>query len=335
MSKKDLLYKLYANCNLNSAEAEQLMLLITDGSFSELEIATILMFYKTHTPSVIELSSFRKILLEKTIKLNIPFEAIDVCGTGGDQKDSFNISTLSALVIAACGYKVVKHGNYGVSSVSGSSNILEYFGYRFTNDPNDLTQQLEDSNICFLHAPLFHPALKHVAPVRKAMGTKTIFNLLGPLVNPCNISHQFIGVNNLEVMRKYQYLLQKTNTKYSLVHSLDGYDEISLTSKFKIVSTNGEQIIHPAELNFPLLQQAEINSGASIESAAKIFMNVLSNKASQAQKNVVILNSAYAIKLMSNRPLHDCILHSTEAIESLAAHNTFKQLINKKYEYVR
>ncbi|MBK6522591.1 MAG: anthranilate phosphoribosyltransferase [Sphingobacteriaceae bacterium] len=179
MSKKYLLHKLYTNNTLNSEEAEELMLQITEGAFSEMEIAIILMFYKTHPLTVNELSSFPKVLLKKAIRFDVPFEAIDVCGTGGDEKDTFNISTLSALVIASCGYKVVKHGNYGVSSLSGSSNILEYLGYTFTNKTEVLMSQLKENNICFLHAPLFHPALKHVAPVRKAMGTKTIFNLLG------------------------------------------------------------------------------------------------------------------------------------------------------------
>ncbi len=333
MSKKYLLHKLYTNNTLNSEEAEELMLQITEGAFSEMEIAIILMFYKTHPLTVNELSSFQKVLLEKAIRFDIPFEAIDVCGTGGDEKDTFNISTLSALVIASCGYKVVKHGNYGVSSLSGSSNILEHLGYTFTNKTEALMGQLEENNICFLHAPLFHPALKHVAPVRKAMGTKTIFNLLGPLVNPCNISHQFIGVNSLETMRTYNYHLQKTRSKYSLVHSIDGYDEISLTSQFKIVGTHGEQLFHPSELKLSLIKPNDLHSGGSIENASKIFMNVLTNSSSLSQKNTVIINSAFAIQLISNKNIEDCIQLATEAIDSLKALKTFKNLIHKKHEY--
>ncbi len=333
MSKKYLLHKFYANQHLNSEEAEELMLLITQGSFSEMEIAIILMFYKTNSVTLNELSSFRKVLLERSLKFSIPFKAIDVCGTGGDEKDTFNISTLSALIIAACGYKVVKHGNYGVSCTSGSSNILEYFGYKFTNKTEILLDQLQETNICFLHAPLFHPALKHVAQVRRSMATKTIFNLLGPLVNPCTISHQFIGINSLEVMRSYDYLLEKTKLKYSLVHSIDGYDEISLTSPFKITGSLGEQLIHPSELRIPMVKPNEIRSSGSIESASKIFMDVLKDKATTSQKNAVLINSAFAIQLITHKCIEDCIQESKEAIESLKALNTFKQLTNKKHEY--
>ncbi|MDZ4663333.1 MAG: anthranilate phosphoribosyltransferase [Bacteroidota bacterium] len=329
MSKKNSLNKLYTNQHLNSEESEELMLQITEGSFSETEIAIILMFYKTHSVTVTELSSFRKVLLEKSLRFTIPFDAIDVCGTGGDEKDTFNISTLSALVIAASGYKVVKHGNYGVSSVSGSSNILEHFGYKFTNKTEVLLDQIEEHHICFLHAPLFHPALKHVAPVRKSMGTKTIFNLLGPLVNPCNITHQFIGVNSLETMRTYNYLLQKTLSKYYLVHSTDGYDEISLTAPYKIVGNHHEQLLHPNEAKFPLIEPEALHSGGSIESASKIFMNVLTNTASPSQKNAVIINSAYAIQLINNKSIEICIQEATEAIESKKALNTFNHLIQK------
>jgi len=333
MSKKYLLDKLYANLHLNSEESEQLMLLITEGSFSEMEIAIILMFYKTHPVTVNELNNFRKVLLQRSLQFTIPFDAIDVCGTGGDEKDTFNISTLSALVIAASGYKVVKHGNYGVSSTSGSSNILEYFGYNFTNKIKPLLNQLEENNICFLHAPLFHPALKQVSSVRKAMGTKTLFNLLGPLVNPCNITHQFIGINSLEVMRSYNYLLQKGNTKYALVHSTDGYDEISLTAPFKISGTLGEQLIHPSEIGFSLAKPNEIHSGSTIESASQIFMNVLNDTANLAQKNAVIINSAYAIQLITNKNIMDCVQEAKESIESEKALNIFKKLIHKKHEY--
>ncbi len=334
MSKKELLHKLYAGLHLNSDEAERLMLLITQGELLEIEIAAILMFYKTNSISTEELNSYRNVLLDKCLKFQIPFSAIDVCGTGGDEKDTFNISTLSALVTAACGYKVVKHGNYGVSSVCGSSNILEYFGYKFTNNSTILLDQLQEHNICFLHAPLFHPALKYVAPVRKTLGTKTIFNLLGPLVNPCNISHQLIGVNNLEVMRQYNYLLQRTDLTYTLVHSIDGYDEISLTNKFKVVSKRGEELIHPNEIGSDICEAKDLLSGGTIEEAAKLFLNVLNNSATLAQLNAVIINSSYAIKTISGKPLEKCIAEAKEAIESKKALHLFKNLTDKKYEYV-
>lgn len=335
MSKKDLLNKLYARQNLSSQEAEQLMTYITEGVFSKIEIVAIIMFYKYNSIQIDELRSFRKILLEKSKSFHVPFAVLDVCGTGGDEKDTFNISTLSALVIAACGYKVVKHGNYGASSISGSSNILEYFGYKFTSDPSTLLQQLEQNNICFLHAPLFHPALKLVAPIRKELGTRTFFNLLGPLVNPCNISHQFIGVNSLETMRHYHYLLQNTNMNYSLVHSLDGYDEISLTAPFKIQAKHYEYSIHPEEINTSIVDPCELGSGNSLENAAKIFLNVLQNKATQSQKQTVLINSAYAIQLITKKTLTECLNEATEAIENQRALHLFKNLTLTKHEHAR
>jgi anthranilate phosphoribosyltransferase len=333
MLKKDLLHKLYTRQHLNSQEAEDLMLLITEGKLSEIEISAIIVFYKLHSVTIEELRSFRKVLLAKCQSFKIPYNAIDVCGTGGDEKDTFNISTLSALVIAACGYKVVKHGNYGVSSVSGSSNVLEYFGYKFTNDQTVLLKQLEQYYICFLHAPFFHPALKYVAPVRKALGTKTVFNLLGPLVNPCNVSHQFIGVNSLDTMRHYHYLLQNSGTNYSLVHSLDGYDEISLTGSFKIQSKYVEHLIHPGEINMPVLNANELGSGNSLENAAGIFVDVLRNTSSAAQKQAVIINSAFAIQLITKKTLEECVAEAKEAIESQKAFNLFKNLTQPKHEY--
>jgi anthranilate phosphoribosyltransferase len=335
MSKKDLLHKLYALQHLSSQEAEDLMELITEGKFSITELTAIIMFYKYKPITIDELRAFRAVLLNKCIRFTIPFNAIDVCGTGGDEKDTFNISTLSALVISACGYKVVKHGNYGASSISGSSNILEYLGYTFTNKEEALRQQLEQTNICFLHAPLFHPALKHVAPVRKELGTRTFFNLLGPLVNPCNISHQFIGVNSLETMRSYHYLLQKGSSSYSIVHSLDGYDEISLTGSFKLMQNDSEKIIHPAELNTTVIKPKELLSGKTIKESAGIFMNVLNNSATEAQKNAVIINSAFAIQLIDQKNIEDCMCEAKEAIESKKALHLFKNLIQPTYDYAR
>lgn len=334
MKKKELIDKFYHKQKLIKKEAELLMLYITEGQFTGMEMAIILMYYKMNTISIDELMGFRNVLLSKSIQFNTPYETIDVCGTGGDGKNTINISTLSAIVIAACGYKVVKHGNYGVSSKSGSSNVLEYLGYQFTNDTHILNSQLDETNMCFLHAPLFHPALKNVAPVRQAFASHTFFNLLGPLVNPCNITHQYIGVNSLETMRTYEYLLQKTNINFCLVHSLDGYDEISLTNTFKVIKRNHTQITHPLEINLPLNTSSSLFSGESVKQAAIQFVNVLENKSSSEQKNSVVINAAYAIQLISNKPLLDCILEAKEAIESKKAFNLFKKLITNKHEYI-
>lgn len=334
MQKKELIDKFYHKQKLTLNEAEQLMLYLTEGQFTEIEMTIILMYYKMNAISIDELSGFRNVLLNKSSRFTTPYETIDVCGTGGDGKNTINISTLSAIVIAACGYKVVKHGNYGVSSLSGSSNVLEYLGYQFTNDPNLLNAQLEETNICFLHAPLFHPALKNVAPVRKTFATHTVFNLLGPLVNPCNITHQYIGVNSLETMRTYEYLLQKTNINFCLVHSLDGYDEISLTNTYKLVKRNKIEVKHPLELNMPVNNVDSLFSGESIKEAASHFLNVLNDKACIEQKNAVVINTAYAIQLITNKPIEDCILEATESIESKKAFDLFKNIITKKHEYI-
>lgn len=334
MQKKELIDKFYRKQKLDQKEAEHLMLCLTEGQLTETEMAIMLMYYKMNSVSSDELTGFRNVLLSKSLRFTTPFETIDVCGTGGDGKNTINISTLSAIVIAACGYKVVKHGNYGVSSLSGSSNVLEYLGYQFTNDQDRLNKELEQTNICFLHAPLFHPALKNIAPVRKAFATHTVFNLLGPLVNPCHITHQYIGVNSLDTMRTYEYLLQRTNINYCLVHSLDGYDEISLTNTFKVVKRTKTEVKHPHELNLPINSPPSLLSGDSIKSAAKHFTNVLNDTACIEQKNAVILNSAYAIQLITNKSIEDCILEATEAIESKKALILFKKLTQTKHEYI-
>ena len=225
--------------------------------------------------SVIELSGFREALLDLAIKIDLSdFNTIDLCGTGGDSKNTFNISTLTSFIVAGTGNKVAKHGNYGVSSVSGSSNMLEYLGYEFTNNEVILKKQIEKANICFLHAPLFHPAMKAVGPVRRELGMKTFFNMLGPLVNPSQPQNQLVGVFNLEVARIYNYLLQKTSENYGIVYSLDGYDEISLTSAFKLFTKENEQLITPEDLNMRRLEQTELFGGNSVRGAAKIFISI-------------------------------------------------------------
>ncbi len=219
-----------------------------------------------------------------------------MCGTGGDGKNTFNISTLSAFVIAGAGYQVTKHGNYGVSSACGSSNVLEHLGYSFTNERDTLLRQLDAANICFFHAPLFHPALKSVGPIRRQLGVKTFFNMLGPIVNPAQPSHQLVGVFNLKLQRLYQYLLEETKISYSIVHALDGYDEISLTGDAKVVSSNhGEFILSPSEMKLDKLDPESIFGGNTVEEAAGIFTDVLENKGTPAQENVVMANAALAI----------------------------------------
>ncbi|MES2760837.1 MAG: anthranilate phosphoribosyltransferase [Bacteroidota bacterium] len=312
---------------LSETEAYQLLQDICQNQFNASQIAAIMTFYIARPITVNELMGFRKALLDVCIPVKLDREAIDVCGTGGDQKDTFNISTLSALVLAASGFPVAKHGNYGSSSVSGSSDILNHLGYEFKTNSDDLNREFNQYNICFMHAPLFHPALKTVASTRKELAVKTFFNLLGPLVNPANINFRYVGVYGLEVARLYNYILQQDKANYCLVHSMDGYDEVSLTSSFKYITKTTEQSIEPETLGFPILQQQDLFGGKIIGDAASIFLNVLKNECTSAQKNVVVINSALAMNAYdSNKSLEDCIDICKETIESKKTYILFKNL---------
>jgi anthranilate phosphoribosyltransferase len=327
---KKYLKKLYDSQTLTKQEAREVLLLISEGKTNPAEVASLLTVYLMRPINVDELSGYRDVLLELCIPVSIEKETIDVCGTGGDGKNTFNISTLSAFVAAACGVPVAKHGNYGVSSVSGSSNVLEYLGYKFTDNVDVLNNQLDKNNICFMHAPLFHPALKAVGSIRKEMGVKTFFNMLGPLVNPAKTTHKMVGVYSLELARVYHYLLQKENQKYCIVHSMDGYDEISCTDNFKIYSPNGEQVVSPQQFNLPIIKEKDLFGGNTVEEAATIFTNVLQNKGTKQQTDVLAINSAYAVHCYTNKPVADCLLQTREIIESKKAYNLFTNLINNQ-----
>ena len=314
--------------SLSETEAYQLFQEICGNKLNNSQILAIMAFYSARPITVNELMGFRNALLEMCIPVKLEKEAIDVCGTGGDQKNTFNISTLSAFVIAASGIPVAKHGNYGSSSVSGSSDILNYLGYQFKTNSDELNNELNKHNVCFIHAPLFHPALKNVATQRKELGVKTFFNMLGPLVNPANITFKYIGVYGLDLARLYNYMLQLDNSKYSIVHSLDGYDEVSLTSPFKFISNATEKIIAPETIGFSMLGQEAIYGGITIKDNATIFLNVLQNQSTISQKNVVVANSAMAMHGYNPKiTIEECISICNETIESKAAYNLFKQLI--------
>ena len=315
--------------SLSCEEAREVLVKISEGAYNEAQIAAFITVYLMRSITVEELTGFRDALLE----LCVPFDTegmstIDVCGTGGDGKNTFNISTLSAFVLAGAGYKVTKHGNYGVSSVSGSSNVLEHFGYQFTNDKSLLMKQLETNNICFLHAPLFHPALKSVGPIRKQLGIKTFFNMLGPLVNPARPKQQMVGVFSLELARLYQYIFQKTATNYSIVYGLDGYDEVSLTDDVKVKTAFSETILSPQSFGKQQLTQNQIFGGDTVEEAAAIFLQVLENKGTAAQRDVVVVNTALAIQCFKqNVSLLDCV---AEAEESLVSGKALEKFSNFK-----
>ncbi len=324
-----LLEKLYTEHQLSEKEAYNLIINIKEEKFNATQIAALITFFIKRPITVSELRGFKNALLDHSIPVMLDKEAIDVCGTGGDYKNTFNISTLSSFVLAACGAPVAKHGNYGSSSVSGSSDILKHFGYNFKTTSEELNKELNDFNLCFIHAPLFHPTLKLVAAQRKELGIRTFFNLLGPLVNPARVKNKYIGVYNLEVARLYNYVLQDQNSNYCIVHSIDGYDEVSLTSAFKCISPKGEKFYEPIDCGYSYIGEEEIFAGNSIEESAKIFSEVLNATATQAQKRVVIINSALAMHCFyQKRSLADCMAAFEEAIESKKALNVFKRIIN-------
>ena len=315
---KKILTYLFENKYLSRKEAEEVLTKIALGKYNECEIAAFMTVYIMRRITVEELSGFRDALLNLCIRVDLSdFDTIDLCGTGGDGKNTFNISTLTSFVTAGAGMKVAKHGNYGVSSACGSSNILEHFGYKFSNDQDKLRSEIDKTGICFLHAPLFNPAMKNVAPVRRQLGVKTFFNMLGPMVNPSFPKNQIVGVFNLELARLYNYIYQQEDKNYIIYHGLDGYDEISLTSDFKVISKHSEQILSPADLGFEVLQASEVAGGNSVPEAADIFIRILTNKATQAMKNVVVANTTIALKCAyQDKNLDECKAMATESLES-------------------
>lgn len=293
---KNILNRLINHEMLSKDEAKDVLVNISNGIYNTSQIASFLTVYMMRSVSIDELAGFREALLELCIRVDLSaYNTIDLCGTGGDGKDTFNISTLASFVAAGAGIKVAKHGNYGVSSISGSSNVMEKMGIKFSNDPDFLEKCIDTAGICILHAPLFHPAMKNVGPIRKELAVKTFFNMLGPMVNPSFPKNQLVGVFNLELARMYAYLYQNTNVNFTILHSLDGYDEISLTCPTKTITNSMEGILKPEDFGVRLLQQSEIEGGKTIEESAQMFTNIISGKGTEAQNNVVCANAAMAI----------------------------------------
>ena len=326
---KEILQDLFLNHSLNRAEAREVLIQIAKGAYNEYQIAAFLTVYKMRNVQVNELLGFRDALLELAIPIDFSaYNAIDLCGTGGDGKNTFNVSTLSAFVVAGAGVKVAKHGNYGVSSICGSSNVLEHLGYTFTNKEDQLTKLIEENNICVLHAPLFHPALKAVGPIRKGFGMSSIFNLLGPMVNPSQPKNQLIGVFNQEVLRLYKYVYQHLETRHTLIHSIDGYDEISLTSSVRVVRRESDQLKNPKDMGFKNVTASDIYGGETVADAAKIFVSVLNNEGTVAQRSVVLANSAMALQASGlAESYEDCLAYAKRSLESGAAFTCFKKSI--------
>ncbi len=327
---KEILEHLYQYKSFSKDEAKVILTDIASGKYNHYQIASFLTAFIMRSISLEELKGFREALLELSAGIDLsPYEAIDLCGSGGDGKNTFNISTLASFVTAGAGIPVAKHGNYGVSSVSGSSNVLEHLGVKFQTEEKKLKQQMDEANICFMHAPFFHPALKEVAPVRKQLGVKTFFNMLGPLVNPANPKKQLTGVFNLELGRIYNYLFQDTDTDYSIVYALDGFDEISLTGNSKIFSRDKEIVVSPDYFGFEKVNYEDIHGGSTKEQSAEIFDKIIKGKGNQSQNNVVIANAAIAIKTYNNKlDIGNCLEMAKDSLYGLKALNSFNTLKN-------
>ena len=325
---KAILSRLIQHEYLEQEEAKQVLVNIAQGVYNASQIAAFLTVFMMRPVNADELGGFRKALLELCLPIDLAaFDPIDLCGTGGDGKDTFNISTLASFVTAGAGVPVAKHGNYGVSSSCGSSNVMEHLGIRFSNDQAFLQNCMEQAGICVLHAPLFHPAMKNVAPIRKELGVKTFFNMLGPMVNPSFPRHQLVGVFNLEIARIYNYLLQPSTKNYTILHSLDGYDEISLTGKFKAISNNGEALLTPEDIGYKTQKQEDIFGGSTVKDAAQIFLDVLNNEATAKQKNAVLANSSFAIQCFEpDKTFEECAAIANESIKSGSALSCLKKL---------
>jgi anthranilate phosphoribosyltransferase len=327
---KEILKYLFEHKTLSREKAKQILVNISKGIYSDAEIASFTTVYLMRSITIPELLGFRDALIELCVPVNLkPFNVLDIVGTGGDGKNTFNISTLSCFIVAGAGQKIAKHGNYGASSISGASNVMEAHGYKFSSDNKKLSEEVDKANICFMHAPLFHPALKVVGPIRKNLGVRTFFNMLGPMVNPALPAVQVIGVYNLEMARIYSYLLQQSNARFTIVHGLDGYDEISLTSDTKIITNDGEKIFSAEALGKRIVSPQDIYGGSSADEAAKIFLKILKGEGSWAQNAVVIANAAIALSSTGNfSDYENCYELAVESLESGKAYQSFKKVIS-------
>ena len=326
---KAILNHLFEYKYLTKEQSREVLLGIGRGEYNPAQIASFLTVYMMRSLRLEELEGFRDAMLELCLPVNLDaYDPMDLCGTGGDGKDTFNISTLSSFVVAGAGQPVAKHGNHGVSSLVGSSTVMEKLGYQFTNDVSELQRKMETAGICFLHAPLFHPAMKNVAPIRKDLGVKTFFNVLGPMINPARPAKQLVGVFNLELARLYAYLYQQTDKRFMILHALDGYDEISLTGAFKVISNQTEQVLEPQHLGMDVLTPESLAGGQTLDESAQIFLNVLNDESTKAQKQAVLANSAMALLAADKADTREeAVAMARESLESKRALACFKKLI--------
>lgn len=326
-----ILSNLFEHKSLSRDEARDVMLNIADGKYNDNQLSAFMTVYLMRSITPDELTGFRDAILQRRVTVDLGPEAekaIDIVGTGGDGKNTFNISTASCFVVAGAGRKVVKHGNYGASSVSGASNVLEQHGVRFSADESLLRHSLEESGVAFLHAPFFSPALKSVGPVRRSLRMRTFFNMLGPLVNPTMPKNQLLGVYNLKLLRLYRYIAQNEGINCTIVHSLDGYDEISLTSPFKVADNSSELLLTAADLGLGAAKEADLYGGDTVEEAAAIFDDVLAGRASQQKRDCVVANAAFALHTLEpNIPIVNAVGMARESLESGAAEEAFRKFV--------
>jgi len=325
---RQILNRLINQEKISKEEAKNVLVNISKGDYNTSQIASFLTVYMMRSISVEELDGFREALLDLCLSIDLSaYNTIDLCGTGGDGKDTFNISTLASFVTAGAGVKVAKHGNYGVSSTCGSSNVLEFLGVKFTNEQDKIEKTIVDAGIAILHAPLFHPAMKNVAPIRRELGVKTFFNMLGPMVNPSFPKNQMVGVFNLELARMYGYLYQNTDKNYAILHDLAGYDEISLTNNTKVITKNEDKMFSPSELGLEIIQQSDIYGGKSVKDSAAIFVNILNGNGTEAQQHVVCANAGLAISVAEKVSHLEGFERAKVALKSKNALKSFKKLL--------
>lgn len=326
---KKILQYLFEYKTLTRAKAYEVMVNMAKGQYNDAEIASFITVYLMRSVTIDELNGFRDALLELCIKTELgTTDLVDIVGTGGDGKNSFNISTLACFIVAGAGQKVAKHGNYGASTISGASNVMEQLCYRFKQDGASLKKEIEQANICFMHAPLFHPALKVVGPIRKQLGVRTFFNMLGPMVNPANPDYQLVGVYNLEMARIYNYLLQQMGKSFTIIHSLDGYDEISLTSDTKVITRDGESIFSAIELGKKIVMPEAIYGGNTVEESAAIFLKIIKGEGTWSQNAVVLANAAMALNATGKYNNYQSAYQAAvESLESGATLKSFSKLI--------
>lgn len=327
---KKILQYLFEYKSLSREQAKLVLVDISKGLYNESEMTAFITVYLMRSITIEELQGFTDALQELWVPVDLSgYDTIDIVGTGGDGKDTFNISTLSCFIVAGTGNKVSKHGNYGASSISGASNVMEQLGYTFKNTSAALKKEVETANICFMHAPLFHPALKMVGPIRKNLGLRTFFNMLGPMVNPASPKYQLVGVYSLEMARIYTYFLQQTGKAFTIIHSLDGYDEIALTGDTKVITNKGEKIMTAEALGKRVVNASDIKGGHTVEASAKIFVDILKGQGTPAQNAVVLANAAMALHCTGKYPSYEAAFQlAADSLESGKAYQSLEKLIH-------